>query len=217
MPAPHSEATVRSMTIDLGASYRASRLRISDLVSDALADRAVAATPLWTVHDVIAHLAGVVDDVVNSNLEGVTTDPWTAAQVERGSGKTVTQLLAEWDTAASVIERFLSSPAGETARAAVVDIHTHETDLRTALGLPTELPEQFLSWVGPSMRDSFDVAVVEAGLPAVAVVATDFEMFRGRLGRRTRAEVSTWDWSAEPSPYLGAFFIFGPTEHSIGE
>jgi uncharacterized protein (TIGR03083 family) len=205
------------MTIDLGASYRASRLRITDLVSDAVADRTVAATPEWNVHDLIAHLAGVVEDVVNSNLEGVATDPWTAAQVERGRDKTVTQLIAEWDTAAQVLEGFLSSPAGETASAAVFDIHTHETDLRTALGLTTELPEQFLSWVGSSMRDSFGAAVAEAGLPNVTVAASDFEIFRGRLGRRTRAEVSAWEWSSQPDPYLDTFFIFGPTEHSIGE
>jgi hypothetical protein len=159
----------------------------------------------------------VVDDVVNSNLEGVATDPWTAAQVERGRDKTVTELLAEWDAGASVIEGFLSSPAGETAAPAVFDIHTHETDLRTALGLPTELPEEFLSWVGPSMRDSFSAAVAEAGLPAVTVAATAFEMFRGRLGRRTRVEVAAWEWSAEPARYLDTFYIFGPTEHSIGE
>jgi uncharacterized protein (TIGR03083 family) len=205
------------MTIDLGTSYRAARLRISDLVSEAVADRSVAATPEWNVHDVIAHLAGVVEDVVSGNLEGVATDPWTAAQVERGRDKTVTQLLTDWDVGASVIEGFLSSPAGETAGAAVFDIHTHETDLRTALGLPPELPEQFLNWVGPSMRDSFDAAVAEAGLPSATITATDFEMFRGRLGRRTRAEVSAWDWSGEPTPYLDTFFIFGPTEHSIGE
>ncbi len=205
------------MTIDLGASYRASRLRISDLVNDAVADRAVAATPEWNVHDVIAHLAGVVEDVVNSNLEGVATDPWTAAQVERGRDKTVTQLIAEWDTAAPVLEGFLSSAAGETASAAVFDIHTHETDLRTALGLTTDLPEQFLSWVESSMRDSFGAAVAEAGLPTVTVAASDFEIFRGRLGRRTRAEVSAWEWTSRPDPYLDTFFIFGPTEHSIGE
>jgi uncharacterized protein (TIGR03083 family) len=213
----HRGTMFRHMTIDLGATYRASRLRISDLVSDAIADRAVAATPEWNVHDVIAHLAGVVDDVVNSNLEGVATDPWTAAQVERGRDKTVTQLLAGWDTAAPALEGFLSSPAGDTASAAVFDIHTHETDLRTALGLPTELPKQFLGWVGPSMRESFDTAVAAAELPAVTVTASDFEMFRGRLGRRTSDEVSAWAWSAEPAPYLGTFFIFGPTEHSIGE
>jgi hypothetical protein len=53
-------------------------------------------------------------------------------------------------------------------------------------------------------------------LPAVAIDVADFEMFRARLGRRTRDEVSAFGWSADPAPYLDIFFIFGPTAHPIG-
>jgi uncharacterized protein (TIGR03083 family) len=204
------------MTIDLGEIYRATRLRVSDIVDDSVADLPVPATPAWTTHDVVAHLAGVVDDVAAGNLDGVATERWTAAQVARGSDKGITQLLDEWAGSASGFEAFLSSPAGTNASAAVMDVSCHETDLRTALGLPPALTDEMLAWAAAGMREAFDSQVAAAGLPAVKVDVADFEMFRGRLGRRTRNEVSAFGWSCDPTPYLDIFFIFGPTDHPVG-
>ncbi|MGZ4680076.1 MAG: maleylpyruvate isomerase family mycothiol-dependent enzyme, partial [Ilumatobacteraceae bacterium] len=58
--------------------------------------------------------------------------------------------------------------------------------------------------------------IAAAGLPEVTLEASDFELFRGRLGRRTRDEVAALGWSADPAPYLDIFFIFGPTDHPVG-
>ncbi|HEX2786118.1 MAG TPA: hypothetical protein VHN36_21270 [Ilumatobacteraceae bacterium] len=204
------------MAIDLGASYRAARLRIADLVDNDLADVRVPATPDWTVHDVVSHLLGVVTDVSTGNLEGVTTAPWTAAQVERCAGKTVAEVIEEWAGAAPGFESFLSSPAGSNASAAVMDVHCHETDVRAALGLGPAIPDDVLVWAGESMRTGFNAQVAAAGLPKITLDASDFELFRGRLGRRTRDEVTAFGWSADPAPYLDIFFIFGPTDHPVG-
>jgi uncharacterized protein (TIGR03083 family) len=204
------------MTIDLGEIYRATRLRIADVVDDSVADRPVPATPAWNAHDVVAHLAGVLNDVAAGNLEGAATDPWTAKQVERGREKSIGQILDEWAGAATGFEAFLSSPAGTNASAAVMDVSCHETDLRSALGLAPALSDEMLAWAAGSMREMFDSQVAAAGLPAVKIDVADFEMFRGRLGRRTRDEVSAFGWSADPAPYLDTFFIFGPTDHSVG-
>jgi uncharacterized protein (TIGR03083 family) len=204
------------MTIDLGDVYRTTRLRISDLVDDSIADLSVPATPAWNAHDVVAHLAGVLDDVAAGNLEGAATDPWTAAQVERGRSKSIARVIDEWSAAAPGFEEFLSSPAGFNAHAAVMDVSCHETDLRAALGLGPALTDEMLEWAAGTMRDVFDTQVAEAGLPAVTIDVTDFEMFRARLGRRTRAEVCAFGWSADPAPYLDIFFIFGPTDHPVG-
>lgn len=204
------------MAIDLGASYRAARLRIADLVDNDLADVRVPATPDWTVHDVVSHLLGVVTDVSTGNLEGVTTAPWTAAQVERCTGKTVAEVIEEWAGAAPGFESFLSSPAGSNASAAVMDVHCHETDVRAALGLGPAIPDDVLVWAGESMRTGFNAQVAAAGLPEITLDASDFELFRGRLGRRTRDEVTAFGWSADPAPYLDIFFIFGPTDHPVG-
>ena len=40
----------------------------------------VPATPAWRAHDVLAHLVGVPDDVVNGRLDGLASDSWTQAQ-----------------------------------------------------------------------------------------------------------------------------------------
>jgi uncharacterized protein (TIGR03083 family) len=204
------------MTIDLGAAYRASRLRVAALIDDSVAARPVPATPEWSAHDVVAHLTGVLNDVAAGNLEGAATDPWTAAQVELGREKPISQMLDEWAAAASGFETFLSSPAGTNASAAVMDVSCHETDLRAALGLAPALTDEMLTWAAESMREGFDAQVAAAGLPLVTIDVSDFEMFRARLGRRTREEVSAYGWSADPAPYLDLFFIFGPTDHPIG-
>jgi uncharacterized protein (TIGR03083 family) len=204
------------VTIDLGVAYRAARLRVADLVDDDLAGRPVPATPAWNVHDVVAHLAGVMHDVATGNMAGVTTDPWTAAQVERGRGKTVSSMIDEWSAAAPGFESFLSSAAGREAGAAVFDVSCHETDIRSALGLAPEIPDETLAWAAGRLREGFDSQVAAAGLPPVTIDASDFEMFRGRLGRRTCAEVSAFGWSADPAAYLDIFFLFGPTEHPVG-
>ncbi len=205
------------MSTDLGLLYRNARFRISALVTDEVAETVVAATPEWTVHDVTAHLAGIVEDVGTGNLEGATTDPWTAAQVERGRNKSISQLVEEWSIGASQLEGFLSSPAGAAVYRAVVDIHTHEADLCTALGLTLSWPEDFVDWAAPVMLEAFHHEVAEKGLPLAIVVASPFEIIRSRLGRRTESEVVAYDWSNDPAAYLDTWFVFGRRESSLGE
>jgi len=207
------------MTIDLGETYKAARERISRLVTGDNIDPTlpVAATPEWTVHCVVAHVAGIAVDASTGNMEGAPGEAWTAAQVARGAGRTLVEMVAEWKQTGPSIEAFLSSPAGEAASAAVMDIHTHEADLRCALGLPVVVPADFLGWAAPSLRDSFAEAVAEAGLPPVELTPSDFEWFRARLGRRTVEEVSAYNWSADPAPYLDSFFIFGRADSTLGE
>ena len=207
------------MTIDLGVLYGGARERIAGLVSaeGIDPDLIVPATPRWSVHDVVAHLSGIAADGTSGNMAGAPGDEWTAAQVARGAGKSIAELLAEWEQTGALMAGFLSSPAGANALAAVMDIHTHEADLRHALGLPVAVPSDFLEWAGVTTRERFAGQCEEAGLPPVEVAVDDFEFFRGCLGRRTEAEVLSYDWSADPAAYLDAFFIFGRAEASLGE
>ena len=202
---------------DLGGWYRKARLRIAALVDESVAARPVPATPQWSVHDVIAHLAGICEDAVSGNMHGVTTDPWTAAQVERGRGRSTAELFAVWDEYAPLVEANLSSPTGSRSYTAVIDICTHEADVRQALGMGVEVPVDVLAWAAAILRSTFAAGVAEAGIDAVEVQASDFEWFRGRLGRRTVDEVCAYCWSADPAPYLEHWFVFGRAEHSLGE
>lgn len=101
--------------IDLGQAYQQARLRICALVDNEDAGLMVPATPEWRVHDVVAHLVGITEDALSGNMDGVTTDAWTAAQVERGRSKSVAELIEMWSSNAPLVEAVLSSPSPPTA------------------------------------------------------------------------------------------------------
>lgn len=204
---------------DLGTLYRAARQRITALVTaeGVELESIVPATPAWRIRDVAAHLAGVTVDAMSGNMAGAPGEAWTAAQVERGRDRALADLLADWAELGAKLEDFLSTPDGALAAAAVIDVHTHEADLRHAIGLPLAVPDDFLAWVVGELREGFHTAVTKAGLPAVSVNTSGPEWFRGRLGRRTADEVRAYDWSLDPTPYLETFFHFGPTEKVLGE
>jgi uncharacterized protein (TIGR03083 family) len=204
----------------LGNWYRASRQRVEALVGDEVGDVSVPATPEWTVHDVVAHLAGIAEDARTGNMAGATTDAWTAAQVERGRGKAVAELVEQWAADAPAVEWFLSTPEGAAGSwRAVLDIHTHEADILNALGRPVVLPADVLAWVAGLLLDDFHDAVAAAGLAPVDVVADDLDVFRGRLGRRTPDEVRTHlaGDNAVTEPYLDCWFVFGRATTSLHE
>jgi len=203
--------------MDLGAMYRASRLRVGQLASASESSRPVPATDGWSVHDVVAHLAGIAEDAANGNMAGAPGDDWTAAQVARGRDTSIERLLFQWAGHATLVEAFLSTPEGIDRSAAVVDVNTHEADLRHALGLPVEPDEEFIGWIAPNLLDGFHRAVAERELPPVTVEAGPIEIWRGRLGRRTAGEVGALGWSADPTEYLATWFIFGPRSTPLGE
>jgi uncharacterized protein (TIGR03083 family) len=207
------------MTIDLGVLYRNARERVAALVSADGIDPTtpVPATPRWDVHGVLAHVSGVATDAATGNMAGAPGDDWTAAHIARAEGKPIAELLDEWAQHAPTLEGFLSGPGADMASAAVVDVHSHEADLRHGLGQPLDIPADFLRWAGANLREGFDTAVAEAGLPPVALNISATEWFRGRLGRRTEAEVRAYPWPVDPDPYLDVFFIFGRATQSLQE
>ncbi len=204
---------------DFGALYSAARQRITSLVTTDGVDleTIVPATPAWRVRDVVAHVAGVAADATSGNMAGAPGEAWTEAQVARGRDRTPAEVIADWEKSGPMLEGLLSSPAGAAASAAVIDVHTHEADIRHALGLSLAIPADFLAWAADSLRKAFHTAVAEAGLSPVTLTISDTEWFRSRLGRRTADEVRAYDWSLDPTPYLDKFFHFGPTVTSLGE
>ena len=187
------------------------------------------------MHDVIAHLRGITEDVRTGNLDGVTTDPWTAAQVARHQHTSLSDLLAGWTQDAPILESVLSSGEPDVPIRAVFDLYAHEADLRGALGLEASLPENFGQWAVPIIAGGFVANVQAAGLSAVRVVTTEgdeigasdapvtlrasrFELFRSLLGRRSAAQVAAYDWgNIDPTPYLKHFFTFGPRDTDLVE
>lgn len=226
------------MAPDLGELYAASRNRITDLIMTApegAGYRPCPATPGWSVHDVLAHVRGVAEDVRTGNLDGVATDAWTAAQVQRHHEDSLEELLTCWADDAPLLEGFLSSPQGSAVARAVFDVHCHEADIRGGLDKVVALPETFGAWAMPLITEPWLGSVAAAQAPAIRIETSEgdhlgpsdapvvlrvrrFDLFRALLGRRSEDQVRAFDWGgADPSPYLDGFFLFGPRESQLVE
>jgi uncharacterized protein (TIGR03083 family) len=211
-------------TEDLTTIYRGIRGRVSDLVRDldeATLERIAPATPLWTVHDVLAHLVGDVTDIVEGNLDGVATDAWTQAQVERRRGVPVAELLAEWERGVPHVESVIDAIPPMMQTMFLTDAVTHEHDIRQAIDRPGARDSDAIAFsygrvvigLGIARGDAGALRVVHddgedllgAG-PVTATVRTSrFEIVRAAVGRRSYDEISRWDWDGEPAP--GAFVL----------
>lgn len=185
-------------------------------------------TPGWTVRDVLSHIAGVSIDIVEGNVEGAATDPWTALQVERWRDTPVDELLARWEDAIGPAADGIEF-VGEVRP--VFDCHTHEHDVRTAVGRPGNRDHEIVGVMAAGFSRSAvgrpivirtpggdTIRMPGDGAPIELRGVTAFEFVRSRLGRRSAAQVRAWDWSAAPTDdELAAWFAFGPSEVPIDE
>src|SRR5580698_4786305 len=118
---------------DLGEHYKLTRERISALVSqlDDAPAMAVPACPNWSVHDVVAHLTGVVEDVMAGRLTGPPSNEQTAEQVQRRRDIATSAMLEEWSAMAPTFEGLLSQVR---VWPGFLDVFAHEHDIRGAVG-----------------------------------------------------------------------------------
>lgn len=200
---------------DAADAYRLVRQRVDALVRgrDVTATR-VPACPVWTVHQTVAHLVGVAQDVSAANLEGVASAAWTQAQVDRFSENSGDQLLDLWrDPPLAAIPDL---PACQL----VFDALTHEHDIRGALGeagprtgdLSYRVALGFLATMyDAAFRGSGAIAMllstpslgtVQLGDPGTAATAltleiSDFEALRAFGGRRSERQLRALPWHPE--------------------
>jgi len=88
------------------------------------------------VRDLLAHLVGVSDDIVNDRRDGIASDEWTGAQVDRRRDVPITELLGDWDRFGPDFEALLAVAPAEVTGQALFDAATHEHDLRHAVARP---------------------------------------------------------------------------------
>jgi hypothetical protein len=189
--------------------------RITSLVSDesdARLDRAVAACPLWSVRDVVAHLAAVADDWGQGVLTGAPTDEQTAAQVARFDGQGLPEIIEVWTTAAAHLSHLAENSGLEPP---LGDIAAHEHDVRGALGKPGARDSAAVRYTSDRLLSSLRtpvpvrVTVEDAEYRSgpdngseINLRTTRFEALRWRTGRRSRAQLAAMDWSADPSQVI---------------
>lgn len=219
------------MATDIDRLYRQGCASFRALVEDLDAEQhhaRVPCTPDWDVHDVVAHVVGIAEDISSGRVDGAGTDPWTSAQVERGRDRPVAELLAAWEP---LIPGVAATLAAFGERRPIVDVHAHEHDIRHALAVPedrrSEIVAESIDWlpdqapIGRALRIEWSDGGRQDqpgdGDQLVLRDVTPFEVFRSRLGRRTRGQVLDYDWSEDPSELLDTWFIFGPAAVDIGE
>ena len=214
----------------LSQLYGQTQARVVSLVVELDERQVVApvpACPGWRVRDVVAHLTAVGEDVLEGRLTGPPSDQQTAAQVARFADRPLSEVLARW--------RQLTPQFGEAIDAfsvwpAVLDVATHEHDIRGAVGVPgareTEVvrlgADRLLTWLQPPVAlrvevedEAYDLG--PEGEAAIVLRTERFEALRWRMGRRSRAQLAGLDWSGDPAPVLDHLVVFGPSPADIAE
>ena len=156
---------------ELGSRYEETRGRIFGLVAqlDDAAAVSVPACPGWSVHNLISHMTGNCVDVMNGNLQGLATDPWTAAQVDARSERTTSAVLDEWNEVAPQFAAMIDDFPGRYGEMAVGDTTVHEHDLRGAVGEPgqresdsvVQVTDFLLTAIAHSAMTAFGVGPLE--------------------------------------------------------
>jgi uncharacterized protein (TIGR03083 family) len=223
------------MTEAHAVAYAELRERVTALVGNLAPselERPAPATPGWRVRDVLAHMVGVTDDIVNGRFDGIATDPWTAAQVDKRREVAIAELLGDWDDYGPQFEKLLGDAPAEIAGQALFDAMTHEQDVRHAVARPGARDGDVMtlswSWIVAARTSEGAIAirfvtehdddVAGAGEPRAAVRAPRFELLRAMTGRRTHAEIAGYEW--EPAPdveLLLAAPFFTIRSESLGE
>lgn len=216
----------------LDSAYRNARHRVTALVATLDDDRlqtTVPATPLWTVHDLLAHLVGGAADNACGRIEGAASDEWTARHVAERQRDSVEALLTEWERDGPVVESGLAG-VRFTGPNLAADLICHEADLREALDLP---PVDRAHWHEPFLDVMMRVLATRlkpitsvlvhdeegnewlcgTAEPTSRLRADGYELLRAMSSRRSRRQIAAWDWSSTPDVRIvDSFGLFGPRD-----
>lgn len=215
---------------DYGTAYAGVRERTSALLRAATPEQLAAiapATPEWTVKDVLGHMAGVPTDVLAGRTDGIASDAWTAAQVERYRDADLEAVIAEWDEASATVEPMIAD-FGVMAGQAIADVVTHEHDVRHALDAigARDSDAVFIGsawcaqWIGQraaegdggTLRVETDLwsHTFGDGEPTTTLRTSAFEVLRAATGRRSEAQIAAYEWDGPARTDVVVLSIFSP-------
>lgn len=200
-------------------------------LSDEQRAASVPACPHWSIHDLIAHLAGLAVDFCGDLSTVMGPGFWDHAEVDRREilprrKASTAEVFDEWMAVSPQFEKVVASVEVPLAGGIVGDFICHEHDIRGAIGRPGERssPEARLGLdiYARSMARRVSAANLPAlviragghewlagdGDPVATVSAEPFEMFRALTGRRTKEQVAAFEWTGNQDPYVGEFSMF---------
>jgi uncharacterized protein (TIGR03083 family) len=190
---------------DWAEVYRDNVDAVSALARSLQADeltRRVPATPDWTVHDVLAHLAGSPADVLADRMDDAPSAAWTARHVAERSARSAEELVEELQGS---VEDVVATLDGVESPALVWNCAVHHADLHEALGKgapPERMWRPVLEAIAPRMLGTSAAAVDHV---------PDYELFRAFFSRRSRTQMTGWGPSLDPV-WLDGLCIFGPRD-----
>ena len=215
---------------EYGEAYAEARARVVELMTTLGDDELTAdvpACPGWQARDVLAHVTGICADTLAGRIEGAGSDEYTSRQIDERKGRSVEEIVAEWNEQAPAFEQMLDSIHPAIAGGIVGDLFTHEQDARGAVGRPGIREGAAFEVSLDSQVRFFGRRIKESKLPTLEVKAGDrswvagkedvsgtieadgYELVRALTGRRTHDQVRRFAWSVSPDPYLPVFSMYG--------
>ena len=176
------------------AAYLELRSRVVALLrtlSDEQGSIVVPSCPAWAVADVAAHIVGVPEDIVAGRMEGVTTEAWTQAQVDRHRGASPRVLAERLERTAESFDAILPHIPSPVNSQMVMDAVTHEFDIRSAIGnsefRQSVAVDVAIGWLLETA--SGKNAELAASLDASKV--DRYDLLRSLTGRRTLDQIAS--------------------------
>lgn len=210
--------------IDEWAAAQQRVMGLAETLSPAQVAATVPACPDWTVRNLLSHMIGLGADVVRGDEPDDHNSTWTQAQVDQRADHDVPALLAEWRALTGPLSAWMR----EHGTRPLNDIVIHEQDLRGAIGIPGAQDTPGLHTVRDRLTGRFakrladlpPIALIgeqwrwtSAGDPAyaaVAIEASDFDLTRAIMSRRSAAQLRAWTTRGDIEAHLDAFRVLGP-------
>jgi uncharacterized protein (TIGR03083 family) len=207
--------------------YHDTRRRLGAVVGtldDARAHAHVAACPAWDVHDVIAHVSGVPEMLVDGRRPAGGSQALIEAAVTERRDVPIEEMLARWEACTDRVSDLV-----DRIPLFLVDLVCHEHDVRQALGSPgarsapevrtavelfltTRLAEHIeAAGLGALCVDVGDATWQSHDAPVACTIRADsWEVLRVLLSRRTADEVRALPTQGDVEPYIAVFADHSP-------
>lgn len=220
---------------DLSDGYHSTRRRITELAATLGDDElalAVPACPAWKVHDLLTHVVGVPEALASGSFPAGNRQAWLDGVVEERRGVPVPELLERWEAC----EAATSAVVDGGGSLLLIDLVSHEHDLRGAVGRPGARGVPEVRAIVQLMLEQFAPVISGAGLgafvvdsgevrwasqfvrPGCTIRVDPWEATRVLMSRRTAGEVRALPLSGDVEPYLQLLDAHSPLPAaSLGE